>query len=70
MRKAYDLRPDNLTFIIGLAEVELSEGHETEALRLASIVKLRSAAAKKVGQNFNARSDALIARLETKPSPE
>jgi tetratricopeptide (TPR) repeat protein len=70
VRKAYELQPDNLNFIIGLAEVELSEGHETEALRLASIVKSRLLSGEKVGQNFKTRSDALIARLETKPSPE
>ena len=70
MRKAYDLQPDNLTFIIGLAEAELSEGHETEALRLASIVKSRLRSGEKVGPNFKTRSDALISRLETKPALE
>ena len=70
MRKAYELQPDNLNFIIGLAEVELSEGHETEARRLASIVKSRLRSGEKVRQNFKARSDALIARLETKLSTE
>jgi hypothetical protein len=65
MRKAYDLQPDNLNFIIGLAETELSEGHETEALRLASIVKSRLRSGEKLGQNFKTRSDALISRLET-----
>jgi predicted Zn-dependent protease len=70
MRKAYELQPDNLNFIIGLAEVELSEGHETEALRLASMVKSRLRSGEKVGPNFKSRSDALIARLEAKPSRE
>jgi hypothetical protein len=69
MRKAYELQPDNLNFIIGLAEVELSEGHETEALRLASMVKSRLSG-EKVGPNFKSRSDALIALLEAKPSRE
>jgi tetratricopeptide (TPR) repeat protein len=70
MRKAYELQPDNLNFIIGLAEVELSEGHETEGLRLASMVKSRLRSGEKVGPNFKSRSDALIARLEAKPSRE
>jgi tetratricopeptide (TPR) repeat protein len=70
MRKAYELQPDNLNFIIGLAEVELSEGHETEALRLASMVKSRLRSGEKVGPNFKSRSDALIALLEAKPSRE
>ena len=70
MRKAYDLQPDNLNFIIGLAELELSEGHEPEALRLASIVKSRLRSGEKLGQNFKTRSDALISRLEAKPALE
>jgi predicted Zn-dependent protease len=70
MRKAYELQPDRLNFVIGLAELELSEGHETEALRLASIVKSRLSNGEKVPQNFKPRSDALIARLATKSSAE
>jgi tetratricopeptide (TPR) repeat protein len=70
MRKAYELQPDNLNFIIGLAEVELSEGHEAEGLRLVSIIKSRLSSGEKVGQNIRSRSDALIARLATKSSAE
>jgi tetratricopeptide (TPR) repeat protein len=70
MRKAYDLQPDNISFIIGLAEVELSEGHEAEALRLVSILKSRLRGGEKLGAGFKIRSDALMAKLETKPSPE
>jgi tetratricopeptide (TPR) repeat protein len=70
MRKAYELQPDSLNFVIGLAELELSEGHETEALRLASIVKSRVSNGEKVLQNFKPRSDALIARFTAKSSAE
>lgn len=68
MRKAYDLQPENLTFIVGLAEAELIEGNESEALRLTSIVKSRLRSGEKLDKKFRLRSDALIARLEPKPS--
>jgi tetratricopeptide (TPR) repeat protein len=66
MRKAFHLQPDNLNIVIALGELELTEGHESEAIRLASIVKSRLGAGEKVDQAFKARSDLLIARLEAK----
>jgi predicted Zn-dependent protease len=69
MRKAYQLQPENLIFIIGLAEVELNEGGEVEARRLIAIVKSRMRSGEKLDNRLKARSDALIARLETKPAP-
>lgn len=67
LRKAYGLQPDNLMFLIGLAEVELGEGHDAEALRMASIVKMRVNSGEKVAQNFKQRADALISRLGNAP---
>lgn len=67
LRKAYGLEPDRLGFVIALAEVELNEGHDAEALRLAAIIKARVSSGEKVAQNFKPRSDALIARLGNAP---
>jgi tetratricopeptide (TPR) repeat protein len=66
-RKAYGLQPDNLVFVIALADAELSEGRDAEALRLASIVKTRVSNGEKVAPNLKARSDAMIARLGNTP---
>jgi tetratricopeptide (TPR) repeat protein len=68
MRQAYELQPDNLNFIIGLADLELSAGHETEWLRLASIAKYRLSSGEKIGQNVRSRWDALLARSAAKAS--
>jgi hypothetical protein len=54
-------------FLIGLAEVELGEGHDAEALRMASIVRMRVNSGEKVAQNFKQRADALISRLGNTP---
>lgn len=64
MRRAYDLQPENLRFIVGLAEIEHTEGNETEALRLTSIIKLRLRSGEKLNKEFKSRSDALVARLD------
>ncbi len=68
MRKAFDLQPDNLNFVFGLAEMELSEGNEREGFRLAAIVRSRLRNGEKVEPRYRARADALVARLETKPT--
>jgi tetratricopeptide (TPR) repeat protein len=70
LRKAYELQPDNLNFTVALAEMELIDGRETEARRLASIIKARLRNGEKIAPNFKSRSDALIGRLETKVTPE
>jgi tetratricopeptide (TPR) repeat protein len=66
MRQAYELQPDNLSFIVGLADLEQSEGHEAEWLRLASIVKYRLSSGEKIKENLRSRWDALLARAVAK----